>query len=115
MKPAPAHPSRRVLLVTLAGAAAAAPLAGCGRQPRTHTIEMRDMAFGPAPEGLRVGDTIEWVNADMFQHTATAKDGSFDVDLAPKARGRTVLKTAGSIAFYCRYHPGMQGVLAVGQ
>lgn len=113
MEPAAAHPSRRRLLMTLAGAAAAVPLAGCGRQPRTHVVEIRDMAFAEPPAGLRVGDTIEWVNADIFQHTATAKDGSFDVDLAPNAHGRTVLKSAGNVAFYCRYHPGMTGVLAV--
>lgn len=109
----PARPSRRRLLVAAAGAALALPVAGCGRQPRVLTLEMRDMAFGKPPEGLHVGDAIEWINADIFQHTATAKDGSFDVDLAPKAKARTVLTKAGTVAFYCRYHPGMTGVLTV--
>ena len=91
-------------------------LAGCGRPApahRTYTITIADMAFGPAPAGARVGDTIQWVNADIFQHSATAKDGGFDVDLAPKATARTLLDHAGTIEFSCRYHPGMTGRIAV--
>jgi plastocyanin len=62
---------------------------------------------------MRVGDTIEWVNNDIFFHSATAKDKSFDVELKPKAHARVVLKTTGWIAFYCRHHPAMTGTLVV--
>ncbi|HEV2533653.1 cupredoxin domain-containing protein [Phenylobacterium sp.] len=100
-----------VRLAVLVGALA---LASCGKPaPATYAVTIANMAFGPAPAGLRVGDTIEWVNADIFQHSATAKDGSFDVDLAPKAHVRTVLARPGQVDFYCRYHPGMTGRLAV--
>jgi plastocyanin len=96
------------LMLTLA-------LAGCGKPAAvTYTVTIAGMAYGPTPSNLRVGDAIEWVNADIFQHTATAKDGSFDLDLAPKAHGHTVLTKAGVVDFYCRYHPGMTGKLAVG-
>jgi plastocyanin len=76
-------------------------------------VSIQQMAFGPTPTGLRVGDTIEWVNNDIFVHSATARDKSFDVELKPKARVRTKLKRAGTAAFYCRYHPGMTGRLVV--
>lgn len=89
-------------------------VAGCGKpRPRTFTVTIASMAFGPAPADARVGDRIRFVNADLFQHTATARDGSFDLDLAPKASGEAVLSRAGRIAFYCRYHPGMTGAVAV--
>ncbi len=89
-------------------------VAGCGKpQPRTFTVTIASMAFGPAPTGARVGDRIRFVNADMFQHSATARDGSFDLDLAPKASGEAVLSRPGPIAFYCRYHPGMTGTIEV--
>ncbi|MFC3071111.1 cupredoxin domain-containing protein [Phenylobacterium soli] len=89
-------------------------VAGCGKpQPRTFTVTIADMAFGPAPADARVGDHIRFVNADMFEHTATARDGAFDLDLAPKASGEAVLSRAGQLAFYCRFHPGMTGVIAV--
>jgi plastocyanin len=94
------------IAVMLALPAAGAPVV-------IYTVIISDMAFGRTPAELRVGDTIEWVNADIFQHSATARDGSFDVTLAPRAHARVVLRRAGSVAFYCRYHPGMAGVLAV--
>jgi plastocyanin len=81
--------------------------------PHTYTIVIDDMKFGPVPAALRTGDRIIWVNRDMFRHTATATNGSFDVDLRPGAKASIVLKSRGSIAFFCRYHPGMRGVLEV--
>jgi plastocyanin len=97
------------LLCLLAGAVAA-PATAAGR---TYTIEIRDMAFGRLPSALRKGDVVQWVNEDMFRHTATATDGSFDVDLPPNARARTELREVGDISFYCRFHPGMAGTLTV--
>lgn len=83
--------------------------------PKVHTVMMDKMAFGPAPTGVRVGDVILWVNKDMFRHTASARDKSFDVDLAPRAQARTTLTRAGVITYYCRYHPGMTGTITVGR
>ena len=74
---------------------------------------MEKMRFGPSPAGLRVGDTVVWINRDLFRHTATARDGAFDIDLAPGASGRTVMRTAGRLPYICRFHPGMTGQLTV--
>ena len=71
------------------------------------------MKFGVVPANIRKGDSILWVNRDMFRHTATAANKSFDIDLPPKARKRMTVGTAGSIAFICKYHPSMRGVLRV--
>src|SRR5512146_1086898 len=99
---------------SLAAAAAATVvgLAGCSRPaappaPKTYQVAIAQMAFGPTPSGLRAGDAVEWVNNDILQHSATARDGSFDVDLPPGAHARTVLKAPGAVSFYCKYHPGM--------
>lgn len=78
-----------------------------------HVVRLNKMKFGPTPAGVKVGDTIEWVNDDIFRHTATARNGAFDVDLDPGAKARVILKSAGNIDFYCRYHPGMTGRLIV--
>ena len=104
--------TRRAVLLTAAASATAAALPATART-RTHTIVMEKMRFGPSPSGLRVGDTIVWVNRDLFRHTATARNRSFDVDLAPNASGRTVLRTAGTVDYICRFHPGMTGRLTV--
>jgi plastocyanin len=81
--------------------------------PRTHVVAMDKMKFGAAPADLKAGDTIMWENHDIFRHTATAKDGSFNVDLPAGANGKIVLRKAGIFDFSCKYHPGMRGVLKV--
>jgi plastocyanin len=62
---------------------------------------------------LHKGDVITWDNRDILRHSATASDHSFDADLPPGAKARTVLTRSGAISFVCRYHPGMRGVLQV--
>lgn len=89
----------------------ASPSFGAG--PRLHSIGIDDLAFGPAPGGLHVNDIVEWKNSDILRHTATATDGSFDIDLPAGAKGRTILKRSGSIPYICRFHPGMKGQLEV--
>ena len=101
-----------VVLLSLAVGAHAAPRKPA---PRVFTITVDKLAFGPAPSGLKVGDVVEWVNKDIFQHSATARDKSFDVELKAGGKGRAVLRKAGNIAYICRYHPGMTGVLKVGR
>lgn len=80
---------------------------------KTLTIVIDDVAFGPTPADARVGDVIEWKNRDFVAHTATARDGSFDVDLPAGTSAKVELKRPGEIAFTCRYHPGMTGMITV--
>ena len=87
---------------------AAAPAAGA---PTVHTVVIDKMKFGTPPPNLRAGDIILWVNRDFFRHSATARDGSFNLDLPSRMSGRTVVKRTGAIPFFCKYHPGMKGVL----
>ena len=105
-------------VLVLAGAALTACLvpapAGAKAPPHTAIIVIDKLAFGTLPAKLRVGDTVVWVNRDIFRHSATAT-GHFDVDLPPHAQRRMLLTKAGSFAFNCKYHPGMRGVLQVGQ
>ena len=95
-----------LLLTVLAGSPAAAA-------PHTYTIVIDKLKFGSVPANLHKGDTIIWANRDFLQHTATAADHSFDVNLPPGKAGKIVLTKTGSIPFVCRYHPGMRGVLVV--
>ena len=77
-----------------------------------HTIVIDKMQYGPVPGDIHAGDVVEWINRDIFEHTATAHDGAFDVDLKPGATARITVK-AGTFAFACRFHPGMTGTLIV--
>lgn len=97
-------------LLALAGGFAPASAAGKAPAARVHVIVIDKMAYGPMPTGVHAGDTIEWVNHDILEHSATARDGSFDVDLKPGATARSTA-TAGSVAFFCKFHPTMTATL----
>ena len=79
----------------------------------TIQISMDNLVISPAEATAKVGDTIEWINKDVFAHTATARNGDFDVAMPPKKTVTSVLKKAGSIEYYCRFHPNMKAVLTV--
>jgi plastocyanin len=79
----------------------------------TIQITMENLVFAPTEVSAKVGDTIEWVNKDIFAHTATARNGDWDVSIAPKKTATLVLKKAGSIDYYCRFHPNMKATMTV--
>lgn len=105
--------SRRYYLCAAAAGAILCAASPAVAASATYMVTIDRMKFAPVPAQLRKGDTIIWVNRDFLRHSATASDHSFDVDLPPNARAKTLLTKAGAIAFYCRYHPGMRGVLQI--
>jgi plastocyanin len=82
-------------------------------QAATIQIVMENLVFSPAAAAAKVGDTIEWVNKDILAHTATARNGDFDVTIPPKQTVKLVLKKAGDVDYYCRFHPNMKAALKV--
>ena len=79
----------------------------------TIQVTMENLVISPAEASAKVGDTIEWINKDIFIHTATARNGDWDVTMAPKKTVTLVLKKAGLIDYYCRFHPNMKATLDV--
>jgi plastocyanin len=102
----PGHHIAIVTAVTLA--VTAIPARGA-----TIQISMENLEVSPAEASAKVGDTIEWINRDVLAHTATARNGDFDVTMPPKNTVRLVLKKAGSVEYYCRYHPNMKATLKI--
>ncbi|WP_315769398.1 MULTISPECIES: cupredoxin family copper-binding protein [unclassified Bradyrhizobium] len=79
----------------------------------TIQISMQNLEISPAMASAKVGDTIEWINKDALVHTATARNGDFDVVLPPNKTGSLLLKKAGTVDYYCRYHPNMKATLKI--
>ena len=75
----------------------------------TIEVKMTNVAFEPATVSAKVGDTIVWTNNDIVAHTATSRDKSWDLNALPKKTVSFVVKKAGGIEYYCRYHPNMVG------
>ena len=81
-------------------------------QADTIRVNIDKLVFDPANITAKVGDTIEWVNADILAHTATVK-GDWDVMIPPKKTVKFVIKKAGDVEYYCRFHPNMKGKIAI--
>src|SRR6187200_3250030 len=103
MKPGWIFPIAACLMAGMSVPAAAATL----------QVTMENMVISPANVSARVGDTVEWINRDILVHTATARNGDFDVSMPPKKTVTSVLKKAGTIDYYCRFHPNMKAVLTI--
>jgi plastocyanin len=76
-------------------------------------VTMENLVISPAEATAKVGDTVEWINKDIFAHTATARNGDWDVTMPPNKTVTSVLKKAGTIDYYCRFHPNMKAMLIV--
>ena len=80
-------------------------------QAQTITVTIEKMMFTPAEVTAGPGDTVEWVNKDIFAHTATV-DGSFEVIIPPGKSASVDFKGSRSVDYYCRFHPNMKGRIA---
>ena len=103
MKPGWIFPIAAALLAGISVPASAATL----------RITMENLVISPAEATAKVGDTIELINQDILAHTATARNGDFVVMMPAKKTVTYVLKKAGPIDYYCRFHPNMKAVLNV--
>jgi len=94
-------------------------VASCRSAPapaRTIEIEVSNLAFAMASVDVHVGDTVVWVNTDVFAHTATARNGDWKVMLPPGERGSAIITKAGTVEYYCELHPNMTArVVATGR
>ena len=103
--------TRRWLLGAAALAVATAAFAQAGGHQ--YTVGISNMSYDPPPSGLKVGDTIVWVNRDTVLHSVTARDHSFDLRLNPGQSARLTLQKPGRIPFECLFHTAMRGTLMV--
>jgi plastocyanin len=98
----------RTVIAALVIGAMAAPA-----HAATIQIVMENLVISPAEASAKVGDTLELVNKDVFAHTATAKNGDFDVTMPPKQTVTYVLTKAGTVDYYCRFHPNMKATIKI--
>lgn len=84
------------------------------RAPVTHAVVIKQMHFDPAQLNVSANAIVEWKNEDIFSHTVTADDRSFDSGLiAPGQSWKMTVKDAGTFLYHCRPHPNMRASLVV--
>jgi plastocyanin len=98
-----------VLATSIGRAAAVVP-----SKPRTHTVIIEGTRFQPESLTVKAGDTIVWVNKDLFPHTATASNSTFNSDvIAAGASWKYTAKKTGEFAYACVFHPTMKADMVV--
>jgi plastocyanin/uncharacterized membrane protein len=94
--------------------AIAASSAQASSPHNARVVVMQQMHFDPQRLSANVGDTVEWKNQDIFTHTVTANDGSFDSGpIKPGASWKTTMKSPGAVTYHCSPHPNMMAELSV--
>ena len=92
----------------LGAAAADAPA------PTTHTVTISGTRFHPKVLTVKTGDSIVWVNKDLFPHTATSRAGGFDSREIGAGRSWTyTARATGEFPYRCTLHPTMRAILRV--
>ncbi|HEY8313355.1 MAG TPA: cupredoxin family copper-binding protein [Candidatus Baltobacteraceae bacterium] len=95
----------------LGAGATPAPEASAGP---TVIVHIKDFQFKPATFTIKPGTTVQWVNDDAVQHSATADDNSWNS--GELAQGKTWSKTfatTGTYHYYCDDHEFMKAEIDV--
>jgi len=80
----------------------------------TTSVTIQNFAFSPAVISVHVGQTVTWTNKDIEQHTATARDKTFDSDVLDTNKSYSFTFTkAGTYDYNCLIHPDMVGKVIV--
>ena len=79
-----------------------------------HQVLIEGMSFTPKVLIARPGDTVTWVNRDIFVHNVTAAAaGVRSGDLQPGRSWRHVLRQGERFDYLCTLHPVMSGRVEV--
>jgi LPXTG-motif cell wall-anchored protein len=78
------------------------------------SVTMKNIAFSPASISVNVGDSVTWTNADDVVHNVVLRDGSFQSGTIKKGASTShTFSKAGTFAYQCTIHPGMDGTVRV--
>ena len=108
------------LVVAGAWIVGAAPVAagggGCHQQTEGagSTVQMEGFCFTPTVLRVDPGTTVTWENADPVEHVVTGTGWAAMDALAPGEEASHTFDSPGAYAYACYLHPGMNGVVLVG-
>jgi plastocyanin len=106
-----------VAAATMATAAPAAAGGGCHRPPtegRGGTLALTELCFSPTVLRVEPGAEVTVVNRDPIAHPLSRPGGDWYWDGEDGARTTVRLDQPGTYPFFCFAHPGMVGVVVVG-
>lgn len=103
------HSRSGLRLVVLSGIAALAlavlPVSASPVQQVRTDVAINDNAFDPLTVNIATGGIVRWTNQGDNYHTSTSRNGLWDSGtMAPGAIYSVRFLSAGTYAYYCRYH-----------
>jgi plastocyanin len=104
--------ARAVVLSLIVLAASDDAIAAARPATATHTVTIENMAYTPRMLTIRRGDTIVWVNRDLFPHTVTGS-GFDSRSIAPSQTWAHVGTVTGRVDYRCTLHPTMTATVLV--
>ena len=124
------HPTRLLAAAGLLAAGLLVPASASAGNPCFHDFDMpatsigtdtqiklMPCAFAPTVTQVPVGSEVTFFNGPDFSHLITGANqtwGSPDVELGPNATIAYTFEQAGLYPYACILHPGMSGVIVVG-
>ena len=95
-------------------AAARSPGAKATSAHIRHVVTIEGMKYIPPILTVKMGDAVEWKNADIVAHTVTAVNKSFNSGVIPSGGAwKLVAKKRGTFNYFCALHPNMKAKLVV--
>ena len=110
-------PLLAILAATVLAAAPAAAGGGChapATEARGTTVALTDLCFTPTVLRVAPRTEVTFVNRDTITHPLSRPGGDWYWDGAGGTRSTVRLDQAGTYPFFCHAHPGMVGVVVVG-
>ena len=84
---------------------------------KTSQITLGDCVFTPTITQVPTGSTVTWRNSSMQEHEVVGSNMTWGAHDKLLSQGDTIgwtFETAGVYAYSCLLHPGMTGVVVVG-
>jgi plastocyanin len=109
------------IFATVGGVAGAVPASAGGgghcapTEGRSGTVVLEDACFTPTTVYADAGEQITFVNRDAFAHNVSGTGWGRYEDLAMGDRYTASFADEGMYPFACTLHPGMNGVVVVGE
>jgi plastocyanin len=110
-------PLLAILAATVLTATPAVAGGGChtpATEARGSTVNLSELCFSPTVLRVAPGSQVTFVNRDTITHPLSRPGGDWYWDGVGGARTTVRLDEAGTYPFFCYTHPGMVGVVVVG-
>ena len=76
-----------------------------------HSVQMKSITFEPKEISIKVGDSIQWINTYLTDHSATSFDAEksetkFDTGMIrpKKSSEKIIFKSVGNYFYNCKVH-----------